>query len=75
MSDQTSNATHLARHSKAPTAEYWFYFVVILMAALPIAAIGTAIALLTCNREAVREGVLRKAWAQAQTATSLIFSA
>lgn len=75
MSDQTSNTPHLARHSKAPTAEYWFYFGVILTVTLPIAAVGTVIALLMCDRERVRQGVLRKAWAQAQTVTSLIFSA
>lgn len=75
MSDQTSNIPHLARHSKAPTAEYWFYFGVILLAALPFAAVGTAVAFLTCDYEAARQGVLRKAWSQAQTVTSLIFSA
>jgi hypothetical protein len=75
MSDQTSNTPHLARHSKAPTAEYWFYFGVILMATLPIAAAGFLIALVTCDREAARKGILHKAWSQAQTLTSLIFSA
>lgn len=75
MSDQTSNTPHLARHSKAPTAEYWFYFGVILMATLPLAAAGTLIALIQSDKERVAQGVFRKAWSQAQTLTSLIFSA
>jgi hypothetical protein len=75
MSDQTSNTPHLARHSKRPSVEYWFYFSAILLVTLPLAAIGTLFALVQSDRESVSQGVIRKAWAQAQTVTSLIFSA
>ena len=73
MSDQTSQFSQ-ARHAKAPSTEYRFYFFVIFLAAIPFAVLGMAWDLIRSNREGVEKGILRRAACEARTVTSLIFS-
>ena len=77
MSDHAANAPdHAARaHGhRAPRAEFYVYFAVILMGALPLAFVGWVISAIRHQRLPKR-GPFASAWFDAKAITPLIFRA
>lgn len=73
MSDHTVNLPHNVAH-RAPRAEFYAYFAVILLVALPFALLGWVVQALRRGRLPA-QGPLTSAWADAQGITPLIFRA
>jgi hypothetical protein len=73
MADQTSDLPML-RASKPPKAEFYTYFAIIFVAALPLATLAWALAALKSGRLA-EKGPVARAWSQARIITPMIFSA
>ena len=77
MSDHTVNSTIDAARAhghRAPRAEFYAYFVVILMGALPIALLTWTASVLRHGRRPAR-GPFASAWFDAKAITPLIFRA
>ncbi|MEH6773201.1 MAG: cytochrome PufQ [Cereibacter changlensis] len=77
MSDHTANSpVHAARaHGhRAPRAEFYAYFVVILMGALPVALLTWMASVVRHGRLPAR-GPFASAWFDAKAITPLIFRA
>lgn len=74
MSDFTSDAPMVRTKAAAPKREYYAYFAIIFLAALPLAFLTWGLAAL--RQFALPEkGPLAKAWTQARIITPHIFSA
>ncbi|NUB43498.1 protein pufQ [Fertoebacter nigrum] len=75
MSDQTANTPVPAGHAhRAPRAEFYAYFAVILAFAVPFALLGWVVQALRHGR-LPKQGPLAAAWADAGAITPLIFRA
>ncbi|MBF9029309.1 protein pufQ [Rhodobacterales bacterium HKCCE3408] len=72
MADVTSN-TPIASRSRPPRAEYSVYFVIIFLAALPLATLAFGLAALRGGN--IDKGPVARAWSQARIITPMIFSA
>jgi PufQ cytochrome subunit len=76
MSDHTAGGhedSHGASHShRTPRAEFYVYFSLIFMVAIPVAAIAWAIALVR-DRHLPVHGPLARAWREAGAITPAIF--
>lgn len=74
MTDFTSNAPQLRAKANPPKREYYAYFTVIFLAALPLAFLTWALA--AARQFALPEkGPIARAWSQARIITPMIFSA
>jgi len=73
MTDYTSNAP-MERTAKPPRTEFYVYFSIIFVAALPLATISWGLSSLR-QREMSRKGPVKRAWSQARIITPMIFSA
>ncbi|MEM6307462.1 MAG: cytochrome PufQ [Pseudomonadota bacterium] len=74
MTDFTSNAPQTRTRSAAPKREYYAYFTVIFLAALPLAFLTWALS--AARQFALPEkGPVARAWSQARIITPMIFSA
>lgn len=73
MTDYTSN-TPVERVHKAPKAEFYTYFTIIFLAALPLATLSWALSSLKA-RAVSKKGPVARAWSQARIITPMIFSA
>ncbi|MFY0693093.1 MAG: protein pufQ [Paracoccaceae bacterium] len=74
MSDQTSNGGMEARVHKAPRTEFYVYFAIIFVAALPLAFLAWVLSMLKHGNLSNR-GPIARAWSQARIITPMIFSA
>ncbi|MBO6601706.1 MULTISPECIES: cytochrome PufQ [Paracoccaceae] len=72
MTDYTSDAP-VTRH-KPPKTEFMIYFVIIFLAALPLAMLTWALAAIRSGSMTDR-GPVARAWSQARIITPMIFSA
>jgi hypothetical protein len=73
MTDYTSNAP-VERAHKAPRTEFYVYFAIIFVAALPLAALAWALGAAR-RRSFAGKGPVARAWSQARIITPMIFSA
>jgi len=74
MSDFTTDAPLVRSKASAPRREYYAYFAIIFLAALPLAFLTWAMA--AARQFALPEkGPLAKAWTQARIITPHIFTA
>lgn len=74
MSDFTTDAPLVRSRAAAPRREYYAYFAIIFLAALPLAFLTWALA--AARQFALPEkGPLAKAWTQARIITPHIFTA
>ena len=72
MSDQTANG-HGAQHThRTPKAEFYLYFALIFLIAIPFAAVGWVLKLVIDRRLPVH-GPLARAWREAGSITPEIF--
>lgn len=74
MSDQTSQYFVSARQKKAQSVEYWAYFWLIFLAALPFALGGVLLSLIGLGGTRRSGGILRRAWTEAGEITTKVFS-
>jgi hypothetical protein len=76
MSDHTSNGAggHHAHPARAPRAEFYAYFALIFLAALPFATVGWLCSSCASRRVPNQNPILR-AWCDARTITPSIFRA
>ena len=74
MSDQTSNGGMETPVHKAPRTEFYVYFAIIFVAALPLACLAWALSMLRHGTLA-NKGPIARAWSQARIITPMIFSA
>ena len=74
MSDQTSQYLAPARTRQGQSAEYWAYFWLIFLAALPFALGGVLLSLIGLGGTRRSGGVLRRAWTEAAEITTKVFS-
>ena len=75
MTDFTTNSAPVERTKVAPPKrEYYAYFAIIFMAAIPLATLTWALS--AARRfEFPEQGPLARAWSQARIITPMIFSA
>lgn len=73
MTDQTTDAP-VQRTHKPPKAEFYTYFGVIFVAAVPVATLSWALASAKAGR-LQEKGPIKRAWSQARIITPMIFSA
>ncbi|WP_425092417.1 cytochrome PufQ [Tropicimonas sp. S265A] len=73
MTDQTTDAPVVRSH-KPPKAEFYTYFGIIFVAAVPVAALSWALASVKAGRFQ-KKGPIARAWTQARIITPMIFSA
>ncbi|WP_420863959.1 cytochrome PufQ [Algirhabdus cladophorae] len=73
MTDYTSNAP-MERTAKPPRTEFYVYFAIIFVAALPLATLSWGLSSLK-QREISQKGPVKRAWSQARIITPMIFSA
>jgi hypothetical protein len=74
MTDFTSDAPVVHRAHRPPRAEFYAYFTVIFLAALPLAFLAWALAALR-QGTLTHKGPVARAWTQARIITPMIFSA
>jgi hypothetical protein len=77
MSDQTANSGHVGgvHHAqRTPHAEFYVYFTLIFLAALPFACIGWLARIITTRGKPAKNPISR-AWADAGAITPSIFRA
>ncbi len=74
MTDYTTEAPLLRSRSAPPKREYYAYFAIIFLAALPLAALTWALAA-TRQMTLPEKGPVARAWTQARIITPHIFSA
>ena len=74
MTDFTTDAPAVHRAHRPPKAEFYAYFTVIFLAALPLAFLAWALAALR-QGSLTDKGPLARAWTQARIITPMIFSA
>ncbi len=74
MTDFTSNAPQVRTRTAPPKREYYAYFTVIFVAALPLSFLTWA---LSAARQLSlpEKGPIKRAWSQARIITPMIFSA
>jgi PufQ cytochrome subunit len=73
MSDQTAGGGHHTHSAhRTPKAEFYVYFALIFLVAIPFAAVGWIVGLLTERRLPVH-GPLARAWREAGSITPEIF--
>ncbi|MEM9047363.1 MAG: cytochrome PufQ [Pseudomonadota bacterium] len=70
MTDHTASYSHARQDRQARGVEFWFYFALIFVAALPFAVFAWARVL---GRDG--KGIVRRAWAEADAIVPTIFSA
>ncbi|NSX53223.1 cytochrome PufQ [Parasulfitobacter algicola] len=73
MTDFTSD-TPVERVHKTPKTEFYVYFLIIFLAALPLATISWALSMLR-QRKWSNRGPVARAFSQARIITPMIFSA
>jgi hypothetical protein len=74
MTDFTTDTPVAHRAHRPPKAEFYAYFTVIFLAALPLAFLAWALAALR-QGSLTDKGPLARAWTQARIITPMIFSA
>ena len=75
MTDQTSDLNFAASRShKPPRTEFYVYFAIIFLAALPLACLTWAMQALR-TMSLTDKGPVARAWSQARIITPMIFSA
>jgi hypothetical protein len=76
MSDQTANSGHVQAHhpQRTPHAEFYAYFTLIFLVAIPFACIGWVVRAVTTGRVPEMNAISR-AWADAGAITPSIFRA
>ncbi len=75
MTDHTANGAHVSHTrypARTPRAEFVTYFVLILLAALPIVSVMWLWTLVTTQRLPV-DGPFVRAWREAATVTPMLF--
>ena len=73
MADDHLHAAEFRQRNRRPGAEYWLYFSVIFVLALPAALVKWLAAM--PRSDAPNPGVLSRAMSEARTITPIIFSA
>lgn len=74
MTDQTTDAPITARAHRSPRTEFYVYFGIIFVAALPLATLAWGLAALK-QGGMPGKGPIARAWSQARIITPMIFSA
>lgn len=74
MSDQSSDGGQVHFPARAPRAEFYVYFAVIFLVAIPFAVIGW-FAGLAMEGHMPSQNAISRAWADAMAITPLIFRA
>ncbi|ABV95253.1 protein pufQ [Dinoroseobacter shibae DFL 12 = DSM 16493] len=74
MADQTTNGPVTHRAHKMPKAEFYTYFAIIFIAAVPVAALSWLLATVKSG-SFQKKGPIARAWSQARIITPMIFAA
>lgn len=75
MSDQTMGSVTSSRERKRHALEYWSYFAIVFLVAVPISSIQWMIALFQFNISELKQGIFARAWRKAEDITPMIFAA